>query len=166
MPNAPLRSVRARAGDWKLNPQAIGIMGFSAGGEVAALAGTHFDSGKSDADDPLERTSCRPDFLALVYPGIRIQQQPERYPMSAETPPTFLLHANNDPSGPERGTIPFYLALKKAGVPAELHIYADGRHGFGSAPEQPPARGPMADALSTMAGRPKIPGEGFVRHRQ
>jgi len=104
-------------------------MGFSAGGEVAMLASTKFDAGKPDAADPIERQSSRPDFQILIYPGI----QAEKVEVGKDTPPTFLLCADND-KGPSTAIPAVYLALKKAGVPAELHVYASGGHGFGYQP--------------------------------
>ncbi len=121
-----IRTVRARAGEWNVNPAKVGIMGFSAGGEVAVLASTKFDAGKADAADPIERQSSRPDYQILIYPGIRA----ENVEVTKDTPPTFMLCADND-KGPSMAIPALYLALKKAGVPAELHIYASGGHGFG-----------------------------------
>lgn len=129
-----IRMVRARAVEWNVNPAKVGIMGFSAGGEVAALACTRYDSGKADAPDSIERKNSRPDYQVLIYPGIR----PENINVTAETPPTFMLCADND-RGPSTAIPSLYLALKKAGVSTELHIYASGGHGFGlrSSPAKP-----------------------------
>jgi acetyl esterase/lipase len=121
-----VRLVRSRAAQWGIDPAKVGMIGFSAGGEVAALAGTRFDSGSEGAADPIDRLSSRPSFVVLVYPGIR----PETLTVTKETPPTFLVHADDDRLGADRSAT-FYLALKKAGVPAELHIYTKGGHGFG-----------------------------------
>ena len=124
-----IRLVRARAADWGVNTAKVGIMGFSAGGELAVLAATRFDSGKADSADPIERQSSKPDFQILIYPGIRA----ENYTVTKETPPAFLLAADND-RGPSTAIPSLYLALKKAGVPAELHVYNSGGHGFGLQP--------------------------------
>ena len=124
-----IRTIRARAKEWGVDPARVGIMGFSAGGEVAVLASTKFDAGKADAADPIERQSSRPDFQILIYPGV----QADQVEVSKDTPPTFLLCADND-KGPSTAIPAVYLALKKAGVPAELHIYASGGHGFGYQP--------------------------------
>lgn len=124
-----IRMIRARAKEWGVDPARVGIMGFSAGGEIAALISTKFDAGKPDAADPIERQSSRPDFQILIYPGI----QADKVEVSKDTPPTFLLCADND-KGPSTAIPAVYLALKKAGVPAELHIYASGGHGFGYQP--------------------------------
>jgi len=105
-------------------------MGFSAGGEVAVLASTRYDSGKPDAADPIERQSSKPDYQILIYPGIRA----ETVNVTKDTPPTFMLCADND-KGPSNAIPALYLAMKKAGVPAELHIYASGGHGFGLRPQ-------------------------------
>jgi endo-1,4-beta-xylanase len=124
-----IRMIRSRGAEWNVDPARVGIMGFSAGGEVAVLASTKFDSGKPDAADPIEHQGSRPDFQILIYPGIRA----ETVEVTKDTPTTFLLCADND-KGPSTAIPAVYLALKKAGVPAELHIYASGGHGFGYQP--------------------------------
>lgn len=121
-----MRFVRSRAREWHVDPARVGIMGFSAGGELAALAATRYDSGKPDAADPVERMNSRPDFQVLIYPG----GGAGKVEVTKDTPPAFMLCADDD-RGPSQ-TIPnLYLALKQAGVPAEIHIYASGGHGFG-----------------------------------
>ena len=102
-------------------------MGFSAGGAVTALAGTTYDSGKTDSSDPVDHESCRPDFMVLVYPGIKPVND---LPVTKDAPPAFFVHADDDRLSAERSTS-LYLALKKAGVPCEVHIYVRGGHGFG-----------------------------------
>lgn len=121
-----VRVVRARAKEWGIDPARIGFMGFSAGGEVASLVETRFDSGKPDAADPVERQSSRPDFVVLGYPGTRA----DNVHIRPDTPSTFLIQAYDDRIGSERSA-EYFLLLKKAGVPAELHIYRRGGHGFG-----------------------------------
>jgi acetyl esterase/lipase len=121
-----VRLVRSRASEWSVDPKRVGMVGFSAGGEVTALAGTRFDPGSEGAPDPIDRLSSRPDFLVLVYPGFR----PETLKVTKDTPPSFLVVADDDRSPAERSAA-FYLALKKAGVSSELHVYARGGHGFG-----------------------------------
>jgi endo-1,4-beta-xylanase len=121
-----IRLVRSRAPEWRVDPTRVGIMGFSAGGEVAVLAATRFDAGKPDAADPIDRLSSRPDYQMLIYPGIRA----ENYTVSKDTPKAFLLCADND-RGPSTALGTLYPMLKKAGVPTEVHIYATGGHGFG-----------------------------------
>ncbi|MGH7555442.1 MAG: alpha/beta hydrolase [Longimicrobiales bacterium] len=121
-----IRMVRSRAREWGVNPGRVGILGFSAGGEVAALAGTRYDKGNDSSPDPVERQNSKPDFMVLVYPGVRI----EKLNITPETPPTFLICAYND-RGPSQNNLNIFQALQKAGVPAELHIYAQGGHGFG-----------------------------------
>ncbi len=124
-----IRTVRARAAEGNVNPQRIGIIGFSAGGEVAALAATRFDAGNPDSADPIERASSRPDFVALIYPGIRA----DGYTIPKDMPPTFLLCADND-RGPSTALSVLYSKLKAAGVQTEVHVYATGGHGFGINP--------------------------------
>jgi acetyl esterase/lipase len=149
-----VRMVRARAAQWGVDPSRIGILGFSAGGHLASTAGTHFDGGDPDAKDPVERVSCRPDFMVLVYPVISLAESyahagsrrnllgdnPDRElvehlsnekQVTARTPPTFLIHTNEDRGVPAENSIYFCLALRKAGVPVEMHIYEKGPHGFG-----------------------------------
>jgi acetyl esterase/lipase len=127
-----IRTLRARAAEWNVDKSKIGIMGFSAGGEVAVLASTKYDAGNPEAVDPIERQSSRPDYQILIYPGIRA----ETVNITKNTPPTFMLAADND-TGPSTAIPALYLALKKAGVPAELHVYASGGHGFGLRPHDP-----------------------------
>ena len=124
-----IRVVRSRAAEWGVNPARVGIMGFSAGGEVAALASTRFDEGKSGATDTVERQSSRPDFDALIYPGIRAAN----YTIPKNMPVTFLLCADND-KGPSSALSELYPMLKAAGVQTEVHVYATGGHGFGINP--------------------------------
>ena len=125
-----VRIARARAHEWNIKPDRIGVLGFSAGGALAALADIRFDRGKSESADPIERQSCRPDFVGLVYPGWR--------PMDITAPkdaaPAFLTSAGLDDASHARQTVEFYNALFQAGVPVELHIYAHGGHGGGIKP--------------------------------
>jgi acetyl esterase/lipase len=155
-----IRTVRARAAEWKLDEHKIGICGFSAGGHLASTAGTHFDQGKSDATDPIDRASCRPDFMVLVYPVITLTErsthggslrnllgeQPDpklveslsnEKQVTSETPPAFLVASSADTVVPAENSVLFYLALRKAKVPAELHVYEKGNHGFGMAQSDP-----------------------------
>lgn len=124
--NRAVRLVRSRASEWGLNPARIGFMGFSAGGEVAALAETRFDAGNPDAPDPIDRVSSRPDFAVVVYPGFR----PGTINVPKDAPPTFLVCADDDRSH-VTATVELYLGLEKQGVSSEMHIYATGGHGFG-----------------------------------
>ena len=151
-----IRMVRTRASSLGLRPDRIGIMGFSAGGHLASTAATHFDSGDPHASDPMERTGSRPDFLILGYAVISMNSEYTHagsrtallgdHPdprllddlsndqrVTAQTPPTFLFHTNADTTVPAENSVRFYLALRKAGVPAELHIYEQGPHGVGLA---------------------------------
>jgi acetyl esterase/lipase len=124
-----IRLIRSRAEEWHVNPARVGIMGFSAGGEVTALASTRFDAGKSDAADAIDRLSSRPDFDALIYPGIRA----ENYTIPKDMPVTFMLCADND-KGPSAALAGLYPMLKAAGIKTEVHVYASGGHGFGINP--------------------------------
>jgi acetyl esterase/lipase len=149
-----VRTVRARANEWNVDPARIGILGFSAGGHLASSAGTHFQNRYCDARDSIDKVSCRPDFMVLIYPVISFTESfthkgsrrnllgsnPEKElvenlsnerQVTAQTPPTFLVHGNDDKGVPAENSIFFYLALRKAKVPAEMHIYENGRHGFG-----------------------------------
>jgi endo-1,4-beta-xylanase len=121
-----IRLIRSRAAEWGINPGKVGILGFSAGGEVAVLAATKFDKGDESAADPIAKLSSRPDFQILIYPGVK----PENVTITKDTPPAFMLCANND-AGPSAAISGLYPEFKKAGVPVELHIYNSGGHGFG-----------------------------------
>lgn len=120
-----IRLVRHHAEEWGIDPQRVGVMGFSAGGELAALASTRFEPESAGSTDPVDRLGSRPDFQVLIYPGGR----PESLRFTRETPPTFLLVAADDRLSDR--TLAIFAALRKAGVPAELHVYARGGHGFG-----------------------------------
>jgi endo-1,4-beta-xylanase len=130
-----IRVVRSRAAAWQLDPEHIGVLGFSAGGELAALAGTRYDSGAPVSPDPVERLSSRPDFQALLYPSI-----PKDMKFAPDTPPAFLLCGAADEPKVSQGLAELYLALRRAGAHAELHIYEGLGHGFGiRASNLPPA---------------------------
>jgi acetyl esterase/lipase len=126
--------VRSKASEYGVDPDRIGMLGFSAGGHLTAAVSTNFDRRAYDPMDEVDKVSCRPDFAVVVYPGGVIKRgttelKPE-IRVSDKTPQTFLIMANDDRVGPEN-SVAYYLALKKAGGPAELHIYASGGHGFG-----------------------------------
>jgi acetyl esterase/lipase len=158
-----IRFVRAHADEYKIRPDRIGIWGFSAGGHLAATTGTHFDSGDPQAADPIDRQGSRPDFLILAYPVITLQAPfahvgsrnnllgnpadpalvsllSNELQVTEKTPPTFLFHTTEDATVPVENSIMFYSALRKAHVPAEMHIYLKGRHGVGLAPYDPVLR--------------------------
>jgi acetyl esterase/lipase len=127
--------VRNKAAEWGINPQRIGIVGFSAGGHLALATATSFDQRSYPAVDDIDKVSCRPDFAILVYPGyLKAKDKDELAPglnIPAKTPPVFLAHGGADLiSGPEQSVL-LYLALKRAGIPAELHVYASTAHDFG-----------------------------------
>lgn len=155
-----IRTLRARAGEWGIDPQRIGILGFSAGGHLASSAATHFDDGDSASADPIQRVSCRPDFAVLCYSVIAFNEPFTHYgsqynllgkdadaqlvtkfsnekQVTAQTPPTFLWSTNEDTAVPPENSVQFYLALRRAGVPAELHVFEHGRHGLGLARDIP-----------------------------
>jgi acetyl esterase/lipase len=121
-----IQYVRSRAQEWGINASRIGVMGFSAGGELAALSGMRFVNGNKEAADAVERESSRPDFQALIYPG-----GSARIAVTKESPPAFLLCGYNDRPDISRGMAEVYLKFKDAGIPAELHVYSGAGHGFG-----------------------------------
>ena len=121
-----MRFIRSRAGEWNIDPKRIGAIGFSAGGELVNLVCARFDEGKPEASDPVERQPCRPNFQALIYPGRSGDIQPTN-----GFPPVFLACSYTDRKDISEGLAEVYLRFKKAGVPAELHIYSTGGHGFG-----------------------------------
>jgi acetyl esterase/lipase len=131
--------VRSKAADWGLDPKRIGMVGFSAGGHLALATATNFEQRKYDSLDAVDDVSCRPDFAILCYAGyLKSKDKDELWPgleIPAGTPPIFLAHANDDSpkvggSDPENSAF-MYIALKRAGVPVELHIFGDGNHDFG-----------------------------------
>jgi acetyl esterase/lipase len=168
---APLRDVlravrllRAEPARWGISADRIGVLGFSAGGHLAASAGTLYDDPDGKTGAALDAVSARPDFLVLVYPVIRLAgphthsgsgrsllganltpELLERYSpdsrVTKQTPPSFLAHGGSDASVPPENSALFYLALRRAGVPAELHLYREGTHGIGLEPNH----GPMSD---------------------
>jgi acetyl esterase/lipase len=171
-----IRTVRSRAAEFGVNPGRIGIWGFSAGGHLAATAATHFDGGDPQASDPIARSGSRPDFAILAYPVISfttdythrgsrnnllgpsadpvlVESLSNEKQVTPQTPPTFLFHTDADKGVPPENSVLFYLALRRAGVPAEMHIYERGPHGVGLAPTDP--------ILSTWADRL----EGWLRTR-
>jgi acetyl esterase/lipase len=155
-----IRLVRSRAAEFHLKSDHIGMMGFSAGGHLTSSAGTHFDEGNPAAGDPIDRVSCRPDFMVLGYPVISMvapytekgsrknllgdnpdpaleRELSSELQVTAKTPPAFLFSTTADTLVPAENTIAFYLALKKAGVPTEMHIFQKGPHGVGLAMQDP-----------------------------
>ena len=155
-----IRTVRAHAAEWHLDPARIGIVGFSAGGHLAMTASTHFDDGQAASNDPVERANSRPDFTVLGYPVISMVEvwthrgsrtnllgdNPDpalakslsgEAAVTAKTPPTFIFQTNEDTTVPAENAVYYYLALRKAGVPAEMHIFEKGPHGVGLANDDP-----------------------------
>lgn len=129
-----LRLIRSRAADWHIQPDRLGILGFSAGGELAAFAAMKNDPGQKDAADPIERQSSRPDFQALIYPGTSGLFDP--VPGIA---PLFIAAGFNDRPDISEGMATLYLKYKAAKIPAELHLYANAGHGFGYKPDAKPS---------------------------
>jgi acetyl esterase/lipase len=155
-----IRMVRANAGEWHIAPDRIGIMGFSAGGHLASSASTHFDAGKADASDPIDRVSSRPDFTVLGYPVVSLVEawahqgsktnllgeHPDPavaralssdLQVTSQTPPAFIYHTTADATVPVENAVAYYMALRKAGVPAELHVFRNGAHGSGLGQQDP-----------------------------
>ena len=131
-----IRTVRSRAAEWGIEPQKIGIMGFSAGGELAAFAAMENDPGKADAEDVIERASSRPDFQALIYPGTS-----DLFSAKKGMPPVFIACGFDDRKDISEGMATLYLKYKAAGVKAELHIFSGVGHGFGYRPDRTNAAG-------------------------
>jgi len=121
-----LRLVRSRAAEWHVDAGRVGIMGFSAGGTLVGLTGTRFDPGDPTVSDPIERLGSRPDFLVFAYAGTPVDPTA----ITSATPPAFLVSAADD-AGPTAAHLALFTALRAAGVPAELHVYERGGHGFG-----------------------------------
>jgi len=135
-----LSLVRSKAEEWDINPKRIGMLGFSAGGHLTAWTATNFDKRVYEPLDDVDKVSCRPDFAVLIYPAYLVGKGNERardIRITKETPPMFFAHASDDGVKAEN-SIMTYLALKQAGVAAELHVYASGGHGFGLRPSGRP----------------------------
>jgi acetyl esterase/lipase len=128
--------VRLHAAEWHIDPHKIGVIGFSAGGHMVAAISTHFDKRSYPAVDEADKESCRADFAAAIFPGhlsiddSNCELNPN-VPVTDRTPPTFLLQAQNDDVDDVTNSLVYYLALKRAGVPVEMHLYAEGGHAFG-----------------------------------
>ena len=152
-----IRTTRANAKSWGIDPARVAIIGFSAGGHLASTVGTHFDAGDPAATDPIDRQSSRPDRLLLVYPVISMRKDithagsrrnllgtdpaddlvdslSNETQVTAQTPPTFMVHTASDDAVPAENSLLFALALQKARVPVELHLFEQGRHGLGLGP--------------------------------
>lgn len=158
-----IRYVRAHAQEFQIRPDRIGVWGFSAGGHLASTAGTHFDNGDPNGSDAIDKQSSRPDFMILAYPVITLEEpyahlgslhallgeKPDpalvrslsnETQVTPHTPPTFLFHTTEDQVVPVQNSVFFYLALRRAGVPAEMHLYLQGKHGVGLAQNNPVLR--------------------------
>ena len=129
--------VRFHAKEWNIDPHKIGVIGFSAGGHMVAAISTNFEKRLYPAVDNADKESCRPDFAIAQYPGHLCSKDDNNFELnpnvrvSRDTPSTFLLQAENDPVDDVRNSLVYYIALKKAGVPVEMHLYAEGGHAFG-----------------------------------
>ena len=175
-----IRLLRSRAAEWRLDPARIGIMGFSAGGHLAMTASTMFDAGDPRAADVVDRAGSRPDFAVLAYPVITMTESwthqgskrnllgenPDaglagqlsgELAVTKETPPTFIFHTNEDPTVPAENSLLYVLALRKAGVPAELHLFERGPHGVGLANDNA-SLAPWSTLLATW-----LRGRGVIR---
>jgi acetyl esterase/lipase len=149
-----IRTVRANAESWKIDPKRVGVLGFSAGGHLASTIATHFDAGDPNASDPIDRLSSRPDRAILIYPVITflppythggsrknllganpskelVESLSNELQVTKDTPPTFLAHTDQDSAVPPENSLLFALALRKAKVPVELHVFEKGQHGLG-----------------------------------
>jgi len=134
--------VRSKAKEWNINPQRIGIVGFSAGGHLAIATATSFEKRTYPVIDDIDQISCRPDFAILVYPGYLKAKDKDELASSLRippgTPPVFLAHGGADIISPPENSVLMYLALRRAGIPAELHVYATAAHDFGVRPSDHP----------------------------
>lgn len=128
--------VRLHAAEWHIDPHKIGVLGFSAGGHLSAAISTHFDKRLYPPVDAADKQSCRPDFSVVLYPGhlwideTKLELNPD-VPVTAKTPPTFIVQAENDDVDDINHSLVYYIALKNAKVPVEMHLYAQGGHAFG-----------------------------------
>ncbi len=171
-----VRLVRANASAWQVDPARIGVVGFSAGGHLASSAATLFDAAEGRTGAGLDRVSARPDFAVLVYPVITmtapfahagsrtnllgpspppalVERWSTETQVTSRTPPTFIVHGADDESVPAENSLMFFAALRRAGVPAELHIYEHGPHGFGLAPDLGPTSGWIQRCAEWMTAR-------------
>ncbi len=158
-----VRTLKANAEQWNLKSDKIGIIGFSAGGHLVSTVSTHHDAGKADSTDPIDKASSRPDFAILAYPVISLGTEfahggsrrnllgdnpdPEllasltnETQVKSDTPPTFLFHTLEDTAVPVENSVRYYMALRAAKVPAEMHLFEKGRHGVGLAKGLPGAQ--------------------------
>jgi acetyl esterase/lipase len=138
--------VRLHAAEWGIDPHRVGVLGFSAGAHLAAAISTHYDQRVYDPIDDADKLSCKPDFAVVMYPGYlaladqNFAPSPDVHP-TADTPPTFILQAEDDYTAHVENAVVYFMELKKEKVPAELHIYAEGGHGFGLRPRDLPIMG-------------------------
>jgi len=155
--------LRFQAARWRIDPHKIGVLGFSAGGHMVVAMSTHFEKRLYSPVDAADKVSCRPDFAVALYPGhlavpeTKFELNPD-IKVTAQTPPTFLLQAEDDPTDPVENSLVYYSALRRAGVPAEMHIFVKGGHAFGLRPtESPITRWPplVETWLTTIGMTPK-----------
>jgi len=176
-----VRMVRARCQEWGLAPDRVGIMGFSAGGHLAANVATHFSDGNPQAEDPINRVSSRPDFMVLAYPVVSFNSKYTHAPsrenllgdqnpserkldslsnekqVTTATPPAFIVHAGDDKTVLPENSVLLYIAFRRVGVAAELHLYERGGHGFGLARGHPSVGDWTERCLAWMRGRGLLP---------
>jgi acetyl esterase/lipase len=182
-----IRLARARAADWGIDPKRVGILGFSAGGHLASTAATHFDAGNPDAADPIDRQGCRPDVVLLGYPVIAmateyghagskrnllgetpdpalVESLSNERAVTRETPPAFLVQTNEDTGVVAENSLLFVLALRKAGVPVEFHLFEKGKHGLGLGGGEPKYNVPPDPAFSAWPALAAtwLKGRGFL----
>jgi len=161
--------VRSRAAEWRIDPDRIGMVGFSAGGHLAPATATNFDRRGYEPIDAVDKVSCRPDFAVAVYSGYLVGKEPgvlaPHMRIPTGTPPVLLVHAGDDPVSDVENSVVMYAALKRAGVPAELHVYASGGHGFGVRPSDRPCSTWTDRCIAWLRSQGILKGEMALRPR-
>jgi acetyl esterase/lipase len=149
-----MRLIRSRASAWNIDPERLGVIGFSAGGELAALVASRFDSGIPNATDPIDRQSCKPAFQGLIYASLTDDMH-----LSKQTPPAFIACGANDRAAVSEGLPELYVSMKRAGAVAELHVFSNFGHGFGIRPTNPSNVSEWPDLFERW-----LDSSGFLKH--